>query len=233
MVAGDQLTIEQALREFLAEQRALLSPRTFRRCEDVVWLMRECLERYGHSSLDADERRRWEKAVEAGEERAFCRLFGPERILEHLGGFLDWFMVRKVLAGPGLLRASGTVTGKLVRWLSERGYIDENSSEDAADHARDAARDLPLADRLGRLLQDVADRTPEIEVDAIAAQDWMQDHLVISDVQPGRIWFERGVGPISVPHQASDLAQPGWSAFVTAARIAGSWQLLEAGFVYP
>lgn len=103
----------------------------------------------------------------------------------------------------------------------------------SSDHARDAARDLALADRLSRLLRDVADRTPEIDVDAISEDDWVQDHLVISDVEPGRIWLEGGVGPIAVPHQASDLARPGCSAFVTAARTAGSWQLLQVGFVYP
>ena len=103
----------------------------------------------------------------------------------------------------------------------------------SSDHVRDAARDLALADRLGRLLRDVADRAPEIDVDAIVEEDWVQDHLVISDIDPGRIWFQGGVGPIAVSHQASDLARPGSSAFVTAARTAGSWQLLQVGFVYP
>ena len=103
----------------------------------------------------------------------------------------------------------------------------------SSDHARDAERDLPLADRLGRLLHDVADRAPEIDADAIVEEDWVHDHLVISDVEPGRIWFEGGVGSIAVPHQASDLARPGCSAFVTAARTVGSWQLLQVGFVYP
>jgi hypothetical protein len=105
--------------------------------------------------------------------------------------------------------------------------------EMSSDHARDAARELPLADRLGRLLHDVAERAPEIDVDAIVEEDCVEGLLVISDVERGRIWFEGGVGPIAVPHQASDLARPGCSAFVTAARTAGSWQLLQVGFVYP
>jgi len=33
-------------------------------------------------------------------------------------------MVRKVIAGQELLRAPGTVTGKLVTWLAARGYIE-------------------------------------------------------------------------------------------------------------
>jgi hypothetical protein len=89
------------------------------------------------------------------------------------------------------------------------------------------------ADRLATLLHEVADGAPEVDVDALAEEDWVEDHLAISDVEPGRIWFEGDVGPIVVPRKASDLAQPGWSAFVTAAKTDGTWRLLEVGFVYP
>jgi hypothetical protein len=122
-ITMDQITINDALEAFLAEQRGRLAAKTLRRYEDVVWLLRECLDGYGHSSLSADERRRWEKTFEGGED-AFCRLFGPEKIPAHIDEFLDWFMVRKVMASQELLKASGTVTGKLVRWLAERGYVE-------------------------------------------------------------------------------------------------------------
>ena len=125
-------------------------------------------------------------------------------------------MVRKVIAGQELVRASGTVTGKLVTWLAARGYIDRDSADHATGRAQDASRDLPVADRLGGLLHDVAERAPEIDVDALDDQDWVEDHLAISDVEPGRIWCEGGIGPIAVPRQASDLARPGWSVSVRA-----------------
>jgi hypothetical protein len=124
MAVRDQVTINDALEAFLAEQRGRLAAKTLRRYEDVVWLLRECLDRYGHGSLSAGERRRWEKTFEGGEEDAFCRLFGPEKIPAHVDEFLDWFMVCKVMAGQDLLKASGTVTDKLVRWLAGHGYID-------------------------------------------------------------------------------------------------------------
>jgi hypothetical protein len=120
-----------------------------------------------------------------------------------------------------------------VRWLAGHGYIDEDVAEDAAERAREASRDLPMADRLATLLDEVADGAPEVDVDALAEGDWVEDQLAISDVEPGRIWFEGSVGPIAVPRKASDLARPGWSAFVTAARTDGAWRLLEVGFVYP
>lgn len=221
-------TIDSTLTEFLAEQRERLSARTFANYEDVIGLLRSSLDNYGPNSLDARERRRWETAFEEDDE-AFCHLFGPEKIPEHLGEFLGYFMIRKVFASQELLKASGTVTKKLVRWLQARGYIDD----EAADRAQDAGVELPAADRLGDLLHDAADAAPPLDPEAVADEDWVEDYLAIARVEPGRIWFENGVGPIAVPREASDLAQPGWSLFVTAAKHRGHWHLLENGFVYP
>ena len=65
-------------------------------------------------------------AARAGDEEAFCKLFGPEEIPPHLGEFLGYFMVRKVSAGQELLKAAGTVTGKLARWLEQQAYIESD-----------------------------------------------------------------------------------------------------------
>ena len=73
-------TIDEALNAFLAEQRERLSARTFRNYADVIELLRHSLDGYAHSSLDEDELRRFEQAFDAGDEHAFCRLFGPEKI---------------------------------------------------------------------------------------------------------------------------------------------------------
>ena len=115
MVTRDQSTIHDVLSEFLAEQRERLSAKTFRNYEEVVELLRHSLDGYAYTSLPAGEHQRWERAFESGDEHAFCRLFGPEKIPEHLGEFLGYFMVRKVMASQQLLKASGTVTGCRVR----------------------------------------------------------------------------------------------------------------------
>lgn len=232
MISPGTPTIDAVLTEFLAEQRDRLSARTFARYEDVIRLLRSSLDNYGPNSLDRDERHRWERAFESDDE-AFCHLFGPEKIPEHLGEFLGYFMIRKVFASQELLKASGTVTKKLVRWLHSHGYIDRELTGDAVERAQDAARDLPVADRLGDLLHDVAVSAPQLDPEELADEDWVEDYLAIARVEPGQIWFEGGVGPIAVPRAASDMAQPGWSLFVTAARDGGRWHLLEVGFVYP
>src|SRR6266545_5725275 len=161
MAATSHATIDDALERFLAEQRERLSARTLRRYEQVLELLRDSLDGYTYTSLDDDERRRWEAEYERNEQGAFCRLFGPEKIPEHLGEFLGYVMVCKVIAGQELLRASGTVTGKLVTWLAARGHIDRDSADHATGRTHDASRDLPVADRLGGLLHDVAQRAPE------------------------------------------------------------------------
>jgi hypothetical protein len=149
-------SIKEALAQFLADQRARLAPRTYRNYEYVVELLSNSLNGYGYQSLGEWDRKRWEKAFDAGDEEAFCKTFGPERIVENLGEFLGYFMVRKVMAGQELLSAAGTVTKKLARWLHDNGYIDEADYELAAERGVDAARDLPRADKLGRLLYELA-----------------------------------------------------------------------------
>jgi hypothetical protein len=227
------VTIDEALDAFLRDQRARLSDRTYRNYEDVIRLLRDCLNRYAYSSLGARDARRWQKAFDAGDEEAFCHLFGPEEIPPHLGEFLGYFMVRKVIAGQELLKAAGTVAGKLARWLEQHGHIESNAAEVAVDRARDSARELPAADRLTDLLVEVALKGPDIVADDVGDEDWVEDQLMIDQVAPGKLWFEGGIGPIQVPRRASEIAQPGWMVFIVAARRRGRWHLLEVGSVYP
>ena len=132
--------IRRVLEEFLEEQRARLAPRTLAKYESVLDLLRSHLDGYAHECLSAREAARFERSYNAeGEEhREFCELFGPEKIVENLDGFLGYFMIRKVLAGEDLLRAAGTVTKKLSKWLAAKNYA---SQEDAGEAAERSAAD--------------------------------------------------------------------------------------------
>lgn len=225
-------TIDQVLLEFLDDQQSRLSPRTWRRYADVVELLRACLNSYGYQSLPETDRARWEAAFDTGDEEAFCRLFGPEQIVENYGEFLGYFMVRKVLAGQELLRAAGTVTRRLAQWLTERGYLDPAPAEVAAARAAEASRDLPRAEQLATLLHEHA-RGTRLDPTTLALGDYIEDCLEIERVQPGALWFADGIGPVAVPAKASKLAQPGWSVTVVLGRSGERWQRLEVGNVYP
>jgi hypothetical protein len=233
MSADPEITIEDALARFLDSQRPRLAPRTFRRYEDVVELLAHCLNGYGHSGLSELERKRFEHAYQAGDEEAFCHLFGPEQIVGNLGEFLGYFMIRKVAAGQELLRAAGTVTKQLAKWLHQHGWIDDEALADALDQGGEAARDLPKADKLAGLLYNLTERAPHIDRDSVPAEDWVEDLLPIERVEPGALWFKGDIGPLKVPKEASVLAQVGWSVNVMLAQTQGVWHLLEVGNVYP
>ena len=70
-------TIDQALEAFLADQRERLSTRTLRNYEDVIDLLRHCLNGYGPNLLDEPDRKRWEEAYQDDEE-AFCYFTGVD-----------------------------------------------------------------------------------------------------------------------------------------------------------
>jgi hypothetical protein len=227
------VTIDEVLGAFVAEQRDRISPKMLRNYEGVVSLLRSSLNGYAYQSLAGLEEKRWRKAFDAGDEEAFTKLFGPEKIVENLGEFLGYFMVRKVTAGQELLRASGTVTKKLATWLYERGYISDEERADAVERGDDAARELPRADRLGELLHDEMAKTPPFDPDEITDEHWVEDFLALERVEPGALWFEGGIGPVRVSKKASDLAEVGWGVNIVLARLRGEWRIVELGFVYP
>ena len=230
---GETVTIDHALQGFLADCHSLLAARTVRTYEAVIDLLRTCLNNYGYQYLSEAEHADFQKAYEAGDEQAFCRMFGPEKIAESLGEFLGYFMPRKVVAGEELLRASGTVVGKLVGWLAELGAIAPEVAKEAQQRARAAARDLPRAARLAAVLFDAAESGRSVRVEALDDADYIEDELTISRVEPGQLWFDGDIGPVKVPRAASDLARPGWMVSLVLARVKGQWRMLQVGSVYP
>lgn len=225
-------SIDDVLSQFLAAQEQRLAERTFANYRSVIDLLRHCLNGYGHQYLDDDERRRYEQGVDAGDEDAFVHLFGPEKIVEGLGEFLGYFMVRKVMAGEELLRAAGTVTKKLAKWMATNGYLDAAAAGGAIERGTSAARELPKAERLSRLLFDQARRGSKDYLD-VADDDIVEDYFTIERVEPGALWLSGDVGPLKVSTEASSLARPGWSVYLVLARSGRGWNLLESGTVYP
>jgi hypothetical protein len=226
-------SIDEVLDGFLSAQRERLAASTYARYEDIVDLLRHCLNDDGYQSLTGAEAQAWQEAFDAGDEEAFTRLCGPERIVEHYGEFLGYFMIRKVAASKQQLKDAGTVTKRLGRWLAEQGYVDTDDAVQARDRAADAGRELPRADELGHqlFLQSQRTRLP-VHPNDIPDHDWVEDHLPITRIEDGRLWFG-DIGPVEVPTAASDDAEVGWHVTVVLARLDGAWQLVQVGAVYP
>ncbi len=232
-------TIEKVFEDFLAEQKKRLKPRTIAGYEEIIGLLTHHLNGYGHQWISRKETALFEKLynAEGKEQREFCQIFGPDKIVDNLGEFLGYFMVRKVMAGGETMRMSGTVTKKLCKWLAQMGFI---SGEDATDGAQDgaaAARDLPLAERAATILYAAA-REVLFNHDEVSDEDYLDfDHFAITKVEPGKLWFEVDgaeiAGPVIVPKEATKLLREDWTISCSLARVKGKWRMVEAANIYP
>ncbi len=222
-------TIDQAFAEFLADQEARLSDRTFRQYESIIGLYGSYLESYWP---DCDEK---EYSRITGAGGTYCGTFGPDGITGGLDEFLGYFMPRKVMAGKDTMRAAGTVTKKLMKWLAEKKYVeDAEVLEMAEERAGQAARDLPAAREVADWLDVYID---ENAPDCYSRQ--IEDHFTISRIEPGKLWLEafisgdRKIGPVPVPHEVSQRCQVGWDISGVVAKTAKGWRFLEVWNVTP
>jgi len=222
------MTIQKVLNEFLAEQRERLAPRRFAQYEQTIQLLQHSLNSYAYQGLSAADQKR----LNAG-EREFCEVFGPEHILPNTGEFLGYFMIRQVIAGKELVRAAGTVIKRLAGWLEKKGYVDADKAAAAKRRGAKAARDLPLADELGTLMNAFAEQQPRVRPDQV-----IEGHFQIQGVRPDALQLEdytsgEEIGWVPVSPEISKRAKPGWTFSGAIARLRGKWRLLEAWNVYP
>lgn len=228
-------TIAEVLERFLAEQRPRLAAKTFTRYEYVIELFEHSLNGSAYQSLGKTESALFDRLFNAGgaEHREFCEIFGPEQILPNLGEFLGYFMVRKVIAGKDTLRAAGTVTKRLARWLAQKGYAKAAEATEGVERGGAAARDLPKAEELASLLRGVAEDRERGD-----SEDDIEDHFRLTRVEPGKLWFDGmldgcELGPIEVPVEISRRCRVGWSISGVVGRVGKRWRIVEAWNVYP
>src|SRR6266404_370796 len=94
-------TITQVFAEFLADQEARISHKTFLKYRSIIDLYRLYLENYwpGHGQGE------YKRITEAG--GTFCSTFGPEEATAGYSEFLGYFMPRKVMCGKETMQAAG------------------------------------------------------------------------------------------------------------------------------
>jgi hypothetical protein len=227
-------SISGVLAAYLADEKQRLSAKIYGQYADVIDLLQHSLNRYAANSLDKGKYALWEQHFDAegAHHGEFCDIFGPEHILPNVGEFLNYFMIRKVMAGQDLMRASGTVTKKLAKWLAAKGYATADEAGDAVERGAAAARDLPRAEKLAALLYQFTSSKYFPEDSDI------EDQFEIKRVEPGKVWLEsfddgRLLGPISLPAEATKLCQVGWNLSGAVRRRGKTWLLVEAWTVYP
>jgi hypothetical protein len=219
-------TIEQLFEDFLADQEARLSPRTFDKYEGIIHLYRSYLERYwpGHSGEE------YEAITQT--KGTYCGTFGPEDITSGFSEFLGYFMPHKVIAGHETMKAAGTVVKKLSKWLAENGYIEDDES--IRERVGQAARDLPASQKL---LDDLSDWLAE--TGPVKSGREIEGHFLIERTGPRQIWLESmitgdtGIGPIPVPAKVAKACKVGWDIGGMVALTSKGWRLVEVWNISP
>jgi hypothetical protein len=219
-------TIDDLFAEFLADQKARLSAQTDTRYETIIDLYRGFLERYwpDHSGKDS------EAISRAG--GTYCGTFGADDITSGFSEFLGCFMPHKVIAGNETMRAAGTVVKKLVRWLVETGYTEDD--ETIRELLGETARDLPASQKL---LDDLCDWLAEIG--PVQSGRQIEGYFLIQRIGPGQIWLESlipvdpEIGPIPVPTRVAQARKLGWDVGGVIARTGTVWRLVEVWNVSP
>jgi len=228
-------TIGDVLEEFLDEQEERLSRRTFSQYSDVIELLQHSLNGYAYSYLGDKETAYFDRlrTTGGGADLQFCEVFGPEHILGNVDEFLSYFMVRKVMASKELLRAAGTVTKKLARWLQKKGYAEAEEAEEACELGAEAARALPAAEELVGQLDELAEYGGLGE-----PAETVEGHFSITRVQRNRIWLQnilggREPGPIELPSELAARCRVGWRISGVVGRFGRRWGIVEVWNVYP
>ncbi len=224
--------IDEILGKFLRSQQKRLKAKTYRRYEEVVDLLKHCLNSYGYHELENPSDIALYEKFYFHKNFEFCAIFGPEKIIHSLPHFLNYFMIRKVMASEALLQASGTVTKRIIKWLEECGYIDSDQSFRATRIATEAARELPAAERLARLLYEYAQNH--------APRYWtaeLDEYFTIEKIEPGLLWLS-GLGitgqvEVRVPREITDHCRQGWQVNLLLGKTRNGWCILETGNVYP
>ncbi|MCU0588729.1 MAG: hypothetical protein MUF52_11310 [Syntrophobacteraceae bacterium] len=225
-------SIDTVLSRFLKSEQKRLKVRTYRRYREVIDLMKHCLNAYGANDLESSsdialyDRLSYHKNID------FCAIFGPEKILPSVSQFLNYFMIRKVMASEALLQAAGTVTKRLIKWLEEQGWVEKEAADKASAIAAEAARELPAAERLARLLYEYAQQ--------YAPRYWtaeIDDYFTVDKVEPGLLHLSAMTSAdeleVRVPKDITDHCRVGWQVNLLLGKTRNGWSILETGNVYP
>jgi len=130
------------------------------------------------------------------------------------------------------MKAAGTVTKKLAKWLAEKGYVEDTDA--AEERAAEATVDLPAA-------QDVLDRLEAYLEENVPSHytDQIEDHFWVKKIEPGKLWLQALtmhddlIGPVPVPKQVTQLCGEMWDISGVVVKTKRGWRLLEVWNVTP
>jgi len=200
-------TIEEVLEEFLAEQQARLSSKTYSGYEEAIYFFEEYLNGWAHKYLNEKDKIRLNEFYEE-EGKQYCEVFGPEyiRALE-IKDFLGHFMIRNVVVSKTSMETVGKVIHKLVKWMHEKTYMSYDDYEAMNLLVKRLKVDMPVAEEVSDFLCLYALSHPVKNY-----SETLDDFFIITGIKPGKLWFEsyldgRNIGPVPVSEKLVPCAR--------------------------
>lgn len=151
-----------------------------------------------------------------------------------LGGFLSYYMVRRVIASRDTLMTVGKAIRRFIGWLHRKGYMEKDDYRSAAELVDMLREDLLVVNDMFYYLQDYVDANRPADI-----VKTVEGYYMIKRIREGKLWFEeimgsgRRIGPVPVSSQISSMCKVGWSLFLTLGRTDKGWRILESGAIYP
>jgi len=227
-------TIKQVFEEFLEEQQVRLKPRTYGGYNDAIYLFEQCLNSYAYQYLDDKDSKLFDKLYNE-KNKEFCELFGPDKIgSSEIGEFLDYFMIRKVMGSKELMKTVGRVMRKFVKWMNEKGYMNEGEYDNSAEIVDELKDELPEVVELSRLIYEYIEDNPPEEF-----SESVDGYFRVIKIEPRKLWLEDYIacggtlGPVSVSTEISSMCKEGWVIYLELGKTSKGWQMLVSGTVYP
>lgn len=226
-------TIEEVLDEFLFEQEARLSSKTYSGYEEAIYYFEEYLNGWAYKYLGEKDQIRLNGFYEE-EGKEYCEVFGPEYISAlEIKDFLGHFMIRNVLASKTSMETVGKVMHKLVKWMHEKAYMSYDNYETLNLLVKRLKVDMPVAEEVSDLLCLYALSHPVEDY-----SETLDDFFIITGIKTGKLWFEsyldgRNIGPVPVSEKISSMCKVGWTICFLLAKTGNNWRIMESGNMYP
>ena len=228
------ITITKVLNDFLDDQKKRLKLSTFSNYNDIIELLSNFINEYTYNYLNNEEREFFDE-LHDNYDMEFCDVFGPEHLFLNIEEFFGYFLLRKVIVSRILLKTSGTIIKKLVKWLVERGYTEYEDMENIQEITNKASKDLLLSQELTELLYDYSRNSSYDDFD-----ETVEDIFVIKRIQKGKIWLsgfiydeDEDIGPVPVPEEFSKKCRIDWCINSEIGKTRKGWKIVDVYQVKP
>jgi len=226
--------IETVLRDFIKDPDAGKSLSKLDK-KGAIELFRSSMNEYGHQWLSEEDEKIFEHYynLEGKKHKEFSQIFGPEKIIDSVGEFVGYYLIRKVMLEADEMTIAAKAVAELCKWLKEKELVPQEAIQEAIERAERATEDLPRAEDANRLIWQQSEKCPQSPIETYV--DF--GHMRISRILNNSLWLESDegetIGPVSISAKAAQLLKPDWTINCALLKSRGKWYFCEVGNVYP